>query len=115
MQWIKLQYRKIINKYAELSGGAKEFIQWQGHDFSFRGHTSFESAITSAAGHALSFTGSDTVPVISFFEEYYGANLEKELIVGSVSATEHSVMCMGIGQLEKEIDDGLHNDTVKEY
>ena len=32
-----LVYRKIIDKYAEATGGSKEFIQWQGHDFSVRG------------------------------------------------------------------------------
>ncbi|MEO6303347.1 MAG: nicotinate phosphoribosyltransferase, partial [Bacteroidia bacterium] len=35
------------------------------------------------------------VPAIDFHELYYNANSDKELIGGSVPATEHSVMCMG--------------------
>ena len=36
-----------------------------------------------------------TIPAIDFLEQYYNADCEKELIGGSVSATEHSVMAMG--------------------
>jgi nicotinamide phosphoribosyltransferase len=61
-----------------------------------------EAAVTSAAGHLLSFTGSDTIPAIDFFEEYYNANSDAELIAGSVAATEHSVMCMGTNEGEYE-------------
>lgn len=98
-----LMYRKILNAWAKRTNPEMiEFVPWQGHDFSFRGHGSFESAVTSAAGHLLSFTGTDTVPVIDFFEEYYNADSDKELIGGSVAATEHSVMCMG--GLEDEVE-----------
>jgi nicotinamide phosphoribosyltransferase len=72
-----------------------EFVPWQGHDFSFRGHTSFESAMLSGSGHMLSFFGTDTVPALEFLETYYQADLDKEIVGGSVAATEHSVMCMG--------------------
>jgi nicotinamide phosphoribosyltransferase len=53
-------------------------------------------------GHLLSFTGTDTIPAIDALEEYYNANADKELIGGSVAATEHSVMCSGSkdGELE---------------
>lgn len=91
-----LQYRKLLNSWAlETNPEMIDFVPWQGHDFSFRGHGSLESATTSAAGHLLSFTGTDTVPVIDFLEEYYNADSDKELIGGSVNATEHSVACMG--------------------
>ncbi len=45
--------------------------------------------------HLLSFSGTDTIPAIDALEEYYNANADKELIGGSVAATEHSVMCSG--------------------
>ena len=89
-------YKKLFDKYAEKTGSPKEFTQWQGHDFSFRGMSSLQSAVTSGAGHLLFFTGTDTVPAIDFFERYYGADATKELIGGSVPATEHSVMCLGM-------------------
>ena len=97
-----LMYRKLFNQWAEITNSAMiEFVLWQGHDFSFRGHGSFESAKTSGAAHLLSFFGTDTVPAIDFLEEYYNADCEKELIGGSVAATEHSVMC--VGGIEDEV------------
>src|ERR1051325_10954060 len=101
---IAFEYRKALTAAAqetdpELVAG---FVQWQGHDFSFRGMDGPESAARSGAAHLLSFTGTDTLPAIDYLEDYYNANCEKELIGGSVSATEHSVMCMG-GQ-ETEIE-----------
>lgn len=89
------QYKKILTKYADETVGNRDFVQWQGHDFSFRGMFGVEAALMSGAGHLLSFTGTDTIPALDFLEEYYGADCEKELIGGSVPATEHSVMCMG--------------------
>ena len=96
------EYRKLLDKYAEETGMPKEFVQWQGHDFSFRGMSCLESAELSGMGHLLSFTGTDTIPAIDAVENYYYENAEKYLIGGSVPATEHSVMCTG--SKEGEID-----------
>ncbi|MDO8609635.1 MAG: nicotinate phosphoribosyltransferase, partial [bacterium] len=96
------QYRKKFNEFAEKTGYDKGFIQWQGHDFSFRGMSGNEDSLMSGAGHLLSFTGTDTIPAIDFLEKYYNANSDNELIGGSVPATEHSVMCMG--EEESEIN-----------
>ncbi len=92
---IAKQYRIILDKYAAETSSIPGFVDWQGHDFSMRGMAGIEAALMSAAGHLLSFTGTDTIPAIDFLENYYNADAEKELIGGSVSATEHSVMCMG--------------------
>lgn len=91
-----------MDKYADETSSIPDFVNWQGHDFSMRGMGGIEAAVTSAAGHLLSFTGSDTIPAIDFFEEYYNANSDTELIAGSVAATEHSVMCMGTTEGECE-------------
>jgi len=88
---LAFRFRKMLNKWAEITGGNKDFVQWQGHDFSFRGMSGVEDAMVSGAGHLLSFTGTDTIPAIEFIEEYYSGN--NGLIGGSVAATEHSVMC----------------------
>ena len=92
---IAKQYRKVLDKYAASTSSIPEFVDWQGHDFSMRGMAGIEAATSSASGHLLSFTGTDTIPAIDLLEKYYNANSETELIGGSVSATEHSVMCMG--------------------
>lgn len=100
---IAREYRKVFEKYTKITGADPAFIQWQGHDFSFRGMFGVEAAMMSGAGHLLSFTGTDTIPAIDFLEEYYNANAETELIGGSVSATEHAVMCAGGNSEEQEL------------
>lgn len=87
-----LRYRRLLETYAQVTGGSKDFVDWQGHDFSFRGMASPEAAALSGAGHLLSFTGTDSIPSIKLLHDYYGG---EGLIGGSVPATEHSVMCAG--------------------
>ena len=99
---IAKQYRLILDQYAKETSSQQEFVDWQGHDFSMRGMAGLEAAQMSAAGHLLSFTGTDTIPAIDFLEQYYNANSDAELIGGSVAATEHSVMCMGTNLGEQE-------------
>lgn len=95
-------YREILDRYAKETSDMPEFVDWQGHDFSMRGMFGLEAAMISGAGHLLSFTGTDTIPAIDFLERYYFADAEKEMIGGSVPATEHSVMCMGGDEGEEE-------------
>jgi len=94
------RYRKIFMD-ASRSFGNKDFgfVDWQGHDFSFRGMSGIESACLSGMGHLLSFSGTDTVPAILTARDYYGAPLT---VGGSVPATEHSVMCAGSKEGELE-------------
>lgn len=96
---IARRVRGILDNYLVATGGPRDFLQWQGHDFSFRGMSGVEDAALSGAGHLLSFTGTDTVPAIQLLDEYYHG---EGLIGGSVAATEHSVMCAGgqSGELE---------------
>ena len=99
---IAKQYKTVLTKYAMETSSIPEFVEWQGHDFSMRGMAGLEASVMSAAGHLLSFTGTDTIPAIDFLETYYNADSDKELIGGSVAATEHSVMCMGTDSGEQE-------------
>ena len=107
---MSLEYRKILERYCEKTGGDPEFINWQAHDFSFRGMAGLEAAQMSGAAHLLNFAGTDTIPAIDFLEEYYGADSEHELVGGSVPATEHSVMCMGTENNEIETFRRLINE-----
>ena len=86
--------RKVLEKWATITGSPKEFIDWQGHDFSFRGMAGLEAAKMSASGHLVYFCGTDTVPAIRYIKKYYGVP-SGYLLAGSVPATEHSVMCAG--------------------
>jgi nicotinamide phosphoribosyltransferase len=90
---IAREYRKILNKAAIETVGDTGFVGFQGHDFSMRGLSSLSSSISSGMGHLLSFVGTDTIPAIQGAEEYYNANVEKELIGTSIPASEHSIEC----------------------
>lgn len=104
---IAREYRLILEGYAFVSSDIPEFVQWQGHDFSMRGQTSFESSLVNGAAHLTSFYGTDTVPAILWIKEHYqGVGM-----VGSVHATEHSVMCLGGKEDEKETFHRLLTET----
>jgi nicotinamide phosphoribosyltransferase len=92
---IAFEYRKVLEGYAKETSDVVDFVKWQGHDFSMRGSASFEASLASGGAHLLSFTGTDTIPAIDWLEHFYDADSAKELIGGSVPATEHSVMCLG--------------------
>lgn len=97
------EYRRILNKYVDLTGASKEFADWQLHDFSMRGLSGLVDAAKVGAAHLMAAGfGTDTLPAIDYLEEYYNANSDIELVGGSVPATEHSVMCMG--GMETEIE-----------
>ena len=72
---IAFEYRKIVEKYAKETVGNLNHVPFQCHDFSMRGMSSVESAMTSGAGHLLSFNGTDTIPAISYLEEYYNSDI----------------------------------------
>lgn len=91
---IAYEYRRLLDRYAVKTGSPKEFVPWQGHDFSMRGMSGIHDGAKSGAGHLLSFTGSDTIAAIDYLEDYYLRDTN-EFVGGSVPATEHSVMCLG--------------------
>lgn len=106
---IALNYKRIFKKWASLTDlDNMGFIEFQGHDFSMRGMGGFESALASGLGHGAVFMGSDTLPVISGARKYYQA---KGFVVGSVNATEHSVMCAGT----KEDEIGTFIELMQTY
>lgn len=99
---IAFEYRKLLTYFAQLTGSPMAFVDWQGHDFSMRGMAGLYDARKCGAGHLLSFTGTDTIPGIDYLEDLYNADSDRELIGGSVPATEHSVMCLGSKEGEIE-------------
>jgi nicotinamide phosphoribosyltransferase len=85
--------RRVFDKAAKETGADLAAVDWQGHDFSYRGQVNREAAMASGAAHLLSFTGSDVVPAVPWVNYYYPG--DNGLIAASVPATEHSVMCAG--------------------
>ncbi len=89
---IARQYRQILTKYAYKTSDIPDFIDYQAHDFSFRGMSAPHVATISGGAHLLYFKGTDTIPAISHMHLNYDAPLNCGT---SVPATEHSVMCAG--------------------
>lgn len=101
--------RGLLNTRALASGSTVDDVNFQGHDFSFRGLPGLEAAVLSGAAHLISFWGTDTIPAIDFIEEYYPVDNPETLIGASVAATEHSVMCAGGEDDERETYERLLN------
>jgi nicotinamide phosphoribosyltransferase len=93
---IAFEFRKLLTYFAKLTGAPEAFVDWQGHDFSMRGMSGVHDAMRCGTGHLLSFTGTDTIPAIDYAEDYYGADADRELVGGSIPASEHSVMTLRI-------------------
>lgn len=87
------EYRKLLDDAALTTTGSTDGVDFQLHDFSYRGMSGTESAAASGAGHLLSFTGSDSLASLEWIERYYRG--DNGLVLASVPATEHSVMCAG--------------------
>lgn len=106
---IALRYKRIFKNWALKTDKENiAFIDFQGHDFSMRGMGGLQSAVSSGMGHATVFLGSDTLPVITSLRNYYHA---KGFVIGSVNATEHSVMCAGT----KEDEIGTFRQLMETY
>jgi nicotinamide phosphoribosyltransferase len=96
---IAMRVRTLLDTWAEKVGAPMEGVAFQGHDFSMRGMSGLEASCVSALGHLVAFTGTETVPVLNFIDEYYPTD---EFLAGTVPATEHSVMCAGGEDDERE-------------
>lgn len=99
---VAFEYRKLLEKYADLTGSPKDFVLWQGHDFALRGTGSMMEAAGNQAGHLLSFLGTDTIPSILYLEKYYGG--KSTFVGGSVPASEHSVAGANILLAKRELE-----------
>lgn len=89
---IAYTFRKILEDFAEQTGSPKDFIPWQGHDFSCRGMSNMLDSAKSGSGHLTSFTGSDTVSAVDYIEWAYRG--KEGFVAGSIPATEHAVTTM---------------------
>ena len=99
-----VRLRRLLDGWAEQTSSVPEMVDWQGHDFSFRGMASLEAAAASGAGHLLAFAGTDSLVSLDWIDAYYPrADGQRDgLLGGSVAATEHSVMCAGGEEGEAE-------------
>ena len=99
---IALQYRKILDSYAEKTCDNNDHVDYQGHDFSLRGMAGVDAGLSSGAGHLVSFKGSDTIPAVFWIEKYYQTKNINGSVATSIPATEHSVAETNIIELEEQ-------------
>ena len=94
-------YRKICARWAQKTCSDQTHLDFQCHDFSFRGMSGLQDTMQAGSGHLLSFKGTDSIPSLLYARDYY-TDGEPYFIGASIPATEHSVMCMG--EREHEIE-----------
>lgn len=81
--------KTLMTKYANQTCDSNDFVDYQCHDFSLRGHHSNDSGVIYGSAWALSFKGSDSFPSMQWLEHYYNADINNT--IKSVVATEHSI------------------------
>jgi nicotinamide phosphoribosyltransferase len=87
---IALQYKRNLVEWVMKTDPANAWlIPFLAHDFSARGLSPWDM-ISSGLGHATSFRGSDTLPIIPAARYFYNEP-ENEVCINSVNASEHSV------------------------
>ena len=93
-----LRMKRLLDYFAAQTCDDDSHVQWQSHDFSYRGVSSQESAEIAGLVHLLYSSGTDTVGALKPYEETYGS-----FKGWSVSASEHSTATM-YGSGEGEYD-----------
>lgn len=97
---IARKYYKLGFEFSDLTCDNDDHLKFQFHDFSMRGMSSLESAQISGLGHLMYFNGTDTIPAITYVDEYYKGKFAKNFNPTSIPATEHSVMCALVAKQE---------------
>ena len=101
---ISYSFKRLLYSYAVRTGTDLASVDYQLHDFSYRGTTGTDDACFVGAGHLTSFLGSDTIPASEYIEDYYCFTEEDKDVSysSSIPATEHSVMSLGIAYFQGE-------------
>ena len=87
------RYRKIVQKYRDMTCDNSVRAASLLGDFSMRGQHGPESAMRSSAAWLLSFRNTATVPAIMWLEDNYNCDCTVDEVGYGAISTEHSVMC----------------------
>ena len=85
-------YRKIVNKYYDLTVNDDVDRSCAISDFGFRGMSCLQEAVKASSAWLMSFSKTATIPAIPYLEEVYSTSCVVENIGKSGVSTEHSVM-----------------------
>lgn len=90
-----------------------DFYTFMCHDFSARGLNPHD-CIAVGIAHAAVFRGSDELIVIPAVRNIYGV-FEDDVVINSVSASEHSVTCTQLFYYLDRLQNGLEQETIELY
>lgn len=108
------KFRENVDKWVDKTDVDCTFRGNLCHDFSARGTNPFTNTASSLA-FALFFSGSDTLAAIPASREYYEI-AEDDVIINSVVASEHSVTCISIFNIENFlIHSSNASSSINEY
>lgn len=95
-------FKRMLKEFQSETSTFNGYLDYQAHDFSFRGMSCVEDAAICGAAHLTAFKGTDCLPAILLLGHTYYASDFIAPVGNSVPATEHSVMCAGgrDGELE---------------
>ena len=89
------QFHLLSKKYSDKTCDSDVHLNFQNHDFSFRGQGSLLSDAICGAAFLTHSIGTDNIPAIPFVNEFYNGK-ESGLIGLSVPASEHATNCVAI-------------------
>lgn len=98
---LSYEVKKMLKYYLDETGGNPAHLNFQLHDFGFRGVNQYEAAGIAGSAHIVNFMGTDTIAAMQYARKYYGASLDG--LAYSVPASEHSVMTSQGESGEKEV------------
>lgn len=96
------QFHLLSKKYSSLTCDSDAHVQFQNHDFSFRGQSSLLSNAICGTAFLTHSIGTDNIPGVSFARYFYKGDHSK-VIALSVPASEHAVSTCNIN-LEDSTD-----------
>lgn len=107
-------YRRQAEQWVKKTDPANMWlVDFMCHDFSARGLDPMSQYLIGL-GHAISFKGGDTLPVIPASRYFYGVK-DDEMPIFSVNASEHSVTCTQLFYYQDRLKSGLEDDVIKHY
>lgn len=100
-----LHFRRVLEQYANETGAAQAFIDYQAHNFALRGMSGMFDDANSSVGQLIYFKGSDSFPSVWTANRFYNpeGDVPVSEISNSVPATEHSVTCLNIAVYAEEL------------
>ena len=85
-------YRKIVDKYYDLTVDDEVPHDKAISDFGFRGMSSMAESIKATSAWLTSFSGTATIAAIPYVERMYNCDISKDHFASNAISTEHAVM-----------------------